>query len=99
MPPRFPAHVADDEARQVHWCRMGLLGVAVLHWVVFYLLTQTAPRADASWNFTRMRSRYAHSTRFPSVSCAAADLTLRVGSWELEASGGPESTARLPQRQ
>jgi thiosulfate reductase cytochrome b subunit len=43
------------EARQVHWCRMWLLAIAVLHWIVFYLMTQAAPEAS-SGTLTRARS-------------------------------------------
>lgn len=31
-----------DEERLEHYCRMGLLGVAILHWVVFALMITSA---------------------------------------------------------
>ena len=43
MRPMFGTSIVDDESRLLHWCRMGLLGVAILHWIVFYLLTQANP--------------------------------------------------------
>ena len=39
-----------------HQCRMGLLAVGILHWIVFYLLTQSGPNPSAgSENVTRAR--------------------------------------------
>ena len=48
----------DEELCLEHRCRMGLLAVAILHWIVFYLMTQTAP-AEVSGNATRARARFA----------------------------------------
>ena len=48
----------DEELRLEHRCRMGLLAVGILHWIVFYLLTQTVP-AEVSGNATRMRRMFA----------------------------------------
>jgi hypothetical protein len=40
-----------------HWCRMGLLAVAILHWIVFYLLTQSGPDpSPGSGNFSKTRT-------------------------------------------
>jgi hypothetical protein len=48
----------DEELRLEHRCRMGLLAVGILHWIVFYLLTQTVP-PEVSGNVTRARRMYA----------------------------------------
>jgi hypothetical protein len=53
----FSQTVVDEEARLVHWCRMGLLAVGILHWMVFYLLTRTGP-AEVSSTITRARSLF-----------------------------------------
>ena len=38
-------------------CRMGLLAVGILHWIVFYLLTQTGtPPVAGSGNLDRVRT-------------------------------------------
>ena len=53
----------DEELRLEHRCRMGLLAVGILHWIVFYLLTQTgAPPVAGSGNITRARSFFAQHT-------------------------------------
>ena len=55
------AVVNSEETRLEHHCRMGLLAVAILHWIVFYLLTQSvAPPTSESGNFTRARRLNAH---------------------------------------
>lgn len=30
--------IADDDPRLAHWCRLGLLGVSALHWLVALIL-------------------------------------------------------------
>lgn len=57
-PMRVPAQTErDEELRLEHRCRMGLLAVGILHWIVFYLLTQTgAPPAAGSGSVNRVGS-------------------------------------------
>ena len=62
-----PGHVLfaqpedDEELRLEHRCRMGLLAVGVLHWIVFYLLTQSGPPpASGTGNVTRARTLLVH---------------------------------------
>lgn len=51
----------DLELRLEHRCRMGLLAVGILHWIVFYLLTQSSPAPVAgSGNFSRIQRLNAH---------------------------------------
>ena len=51
----------EVETRLQHHCRMGLLAVAVLHWIVFYLMTQSgAAPVSGSGNYTRARKLNAH---------------------------------------
>jgi hypothetical protein len=58
-PTRLSAQMdRDEESRLEHRCRMGLLAVAILHWIVFYLMTQTAP-PEVSGNVTRARRMFA----------------------------------------
>ena len=46
---------SDLELRLEHRCRMGLLAVGILHWIVFYLLTQSGPvPVSGSGNFSRV---------------------------------------------
>jgi hypothetical protein len=48
----------DEELRLEHRCRMGLLAVGILHWIVFYLLTQSGT-PEVSGNVTRARRMFA----------------------------------------
>ena len=53
----------EAETRLQHRCRMGLLAVAVLHWIVFYLMTQSgAAPVSGSGNYTRARKLNAQHT-------------------------------------
>jgi thiosulfate reductase cytochrome b subunit len=56
--------MTEHEIRQVHWCRMWMLAIAILHWIVFYLLTQTSSTA-ASGTGTRLRSSFASTLGIP----------------------------------
>ena len=61
--PSSVAVASDVEWQLEHRCRMGLLAVAVLHWIVFYLLTQSgAAPVSGSDNFTRVRKLNAQHT-------------------------------------
>jgi hypothetical protein len=40
--------VWTDEDRLEHHCRMGLLVIMILHWIVFALLVSSSSRADES---------------------------------------------------
>jgi hypothetical protein len=73
-PDMFRCSIVEDEARLVHWCRMGLLAVGILHWIVFYLLTQSGP-TEVSGTVTRARTRYAfHAADLPG-SCPLETLS------------------------
>ena len=51
----------DEELHLEHRCRMGLLAVGILHWIVFYLLTQAnALPVSGTGNATRVRTFLAH---------------------------------------
>ena len=54
----FAPSERDEELRLEHRCRMGLLAVAILHWIVFYLMTQAGP-AEVSGHVTRARAGFA----------------------------------------